>query len=79
MKNKLVSISLLSAFFLFAGLSEASAQSKGSSYQNAIGLGIDFGDGLTLAGFSGKHFFADNHAGKGEILLCRQGRDLIWR
>ncbi|MBL7736292.1 MAG: hypothetical protein JNL51_12600 [Chitinophagaceae bacterium] len=71
MKNKLVSISLLFTFFLFAGLSEASAQSKGkgSSYQNAIGLGIDFGDGLTLAGFSGKHFFSEHNVGKAELLF----------
>jgi hypothetical protein len=40
-----------------------------SSYQTALGLGIDFGDGATLVGPSVKHFFAPNHAGQAEILF----------
>jgi hypothetical protein len=42
---------------------------EGTSYRNAIGMGIDFGDGLTLVGVSGKHFFSENNVGVGEILF----------
>lgn len=38
-----------------------------SNYTTALGLGIDFGDGQTLVGPSVKHFFAENHAGMGEV------------
>ncbi|MBO9572299.1 MAG: hypothetical protein J7497_08845, partial [Chitinophagaceae bacterium] len=55
---------------LLAGASKASAQSaNGSSYRNAIGLGLDFGNGSTLVGPSFKHFFTENHVGLGEILF----------
>jgi len=47
-----------------AGLLTAKAQ---SNYETALGLGIDFGDGQTLVGPSVKHFFAENHAGLGEV------------
>jgi hypothetical protein len=40
-----------------------------STYNTAIGLGIDFGDGQTLVGPSVKHFFAPNHAGQFEAMF----------
>lgn len=46
------------------GIINSSAQ---SNYNTALGLGIDFGDGQTLVGPSVKHFFAENHAGMGEV------------
>lgn len=65
---------LLSAFIalsLLIGANELSAQSAadGTAYRSAIGLGIDFGDGATLVGISGKHFFTTNHAGAAEVLF----------
>jgi len=44
--------------------------SKGqTSYSAAVGLGLDFGDGQTLVGPSGKYFFSGEHAGQGELLF----------
>jgi len=65
---------LLSAFIalsLLIGANELSAQSaaSGTDYRNAIGLGIDFGDGPTLVGISGKHFFTENHVGAAEVMF----------
>lgn len=42
---------------------------RGQVYEGAAGLGIGFGDGSTLAGFSGKYFVAENHALQGELLF----------
>ena len=59
------------ALFLVGSLN-LSAQDRsayGSSYRNAIGLGIDFGDGSTLVGPSYKHFFSENNVGKFEVLF----------
>jgi hypothetical protein len=69
MKKNLLSAVL--AFLLLACAMEASAQHSagGSSYTNGLGLGIDFGDGATLAGISGKHFFSENNVGQAEILF----------
>lgn len=61
----------LVAMFLLGSLN-ADAQNRsatGSSYTNAIGLGIDFGDGSTLVGPSFKHFFSENNVGKLEVLF----------
>lgn len=57
--------------FLLVSVSEVSAQTaaNSSSYRNAIGLGIDFGDGSTLVGPSYKHFFSENNVGKFEVLF----------
>lgn len=38
-------------------------------YTGAVGIGIDFGDGETLIGPSGKYFFGDQHAGQAEVLF----------
>lgn len=38
-------------------------------YTGAVGLGLDFGEGLTLVGPSGKYFFGENHAGQAELLF----------
>jgi hypothetical protein len=56
---------------LLLGASELSAQrtADGSDYRNAIGLGIDFGDGITLVGPSFKHFFSPNNVGTFEVLF----------
>ena len=43
--------------------------SHGQVYQASAGLGLDFGDGSTLTGFSGKYFLAENHALQGELLF----------
>ena len=63
--------SALIVLFLFVAASNVSAQSasNGSDYRNAIGLGIDFGDGSTLVGPSFKHFFSENNVGKFEVLF----------
>ncbi len=49
----------LVAFLLLTGTLEVSAQRSagGSDYRNAIGLGIDFGDGSTLVGPSFETLF----------------------
>jgi hypothetical protein len=63
--------SALIVVFLLVSVSEVSAQraANGSSYRNAIGLGIDFGEGATLVGPSFKHFFGENNVGKFEVLF----------
>ena len=48
-------------------LSATAITTAQSNYTTALGLGIDFGDGQTLVGPSVKHFFAENHAGMGEV------------
>lgn len=52
--------------FIIAFAGSAYAQ---TSYQAAVGLGIDFGDGATFVGPSGKYFFDANNVGQGEILF----------
>jgi hypothetical protein len=48
---------------------QASAQ-KGSSYENAVGMRVEFGSNYgTWAGLSGKHFFNENVAGEMMILF----------
>lgn len=60
---------------LLAGASQVSAQSaNGSDYRNAVGLGIEFGDGSTFVGPTFKHFFTENHVGNAEILF---GDDIV--
>jgi hypothetical protein len=62
----------LLALFLLVAVSQVSAQDRsagGSSYRNALGLGIEFGDGVTLVGPSYKHFFTPNNVGKFEVLF----------
>lgn len=52
---------------LVLGLSIYSSNAQ--VYQAAAGLGLDFGDGETLVGFSGKYFFSQHHAAQGELLF----------
>ncbi len=52
------------AFALFGIL-----QSNAQVYTGAVGLGLDFGDGETLVGPSGKYFFSAEHAGQAEVLF----------
>lgn len=44
-------------------------ESNAQVYTGAVGLGLDFGDGQTLVGPSGKYFFAAEHAGQAEVLF----------
>ncbi|MEP7258006.1 MAG: hypothetical protein ABI687_06455 [Flavitalea sp.] len=69
MKKNLLSAVL--ALLLLTGALQVSAQKSagGSSYTNGLGLGIDFGDGSTLVGVSGKHFFSENNVGQAEIMF----------
>lgn len=62
MKKLLTIVMAITAF----GIVNCHAQ---SSYTAAVGLGLDFGDGSTLVGPSGKYFFTEEHAGQGEILF----------
>jgi hypothetical protein len=60
------------AVFMIIGISDASAQRSatgGGDYTNAVGLGIEFGNGSTLVGPSFKHFFTENHVGNAELLF----------
>jgi hypothetical protein len=63
----------LAATLLFSIINSANAQSRratsGGSYNTALGLGLDFGDGSTLVGPSIKHFFTTHDAGKAEVLF----------
>ena len=63
--------SALIVVFLLVAAANVSAQSAANSsdYRNAIGLGIDFGNGSTLVGPSYKHFFTENNVGKFEVLF----------
>jgi len=57
---------LVSLLFVIFGITHSNAQ---SSYDTALGLGIDFGDGQTLVGPSIKHFFSEHHGGVGEVIF----------
>jgi hypothetical protein len=57
---------LLSQFSLQA---QTGSIKPGSSYKTALGLGIDFGNGVTFAGPSIKHFFNAKSVGKAEVLF----------
>lgn len=63
--------SALLVIVLLASASGVSAQrsANGTDYENAIGLGIDFGNGSSLVGPSFKHFFTGEHVGKFEVLF----------
>ena len=58
-------IFFIGSIFLLCITGAASAQ----SYKTAVGLGIDFGDGSTLAGPAIKHFFTEQSALKAELLF----------
>jgi len=58
-------IFLLAITAIALSITQASAQ----SYKNAIGLGLDFGNGSTLVGPSFKHKFSSNAAGQAELLF----------
>lgn len=63
--KKLLFTFIAGAALFVTGLSQANAQ----DYKTAIGLGLDFGNGATLAGPSIKHFFNAAGAGQAEILF----------
>lgn len=58
-------IFLLAVAAIALSFTQASAQ----NYKNALGLGLDFGDGMTFVGPSFKHFFNANNAIQPEILF----------
>ena len=67
---------LCMAVFSFLFVQQASAQ-KGSSYDNAVGMRVEFGSKYgTWAGLSGKHFFNENVAGE-LMLLFGDGVTLL--
>ena len=67
--KKSCTLFLSMALFSFLFVKQASAQ-KGSSYENAVGMRVEFGsDYGTFAGFSGKHFFNENVAGELQLLF----------
>lgn len=60
----------IAALMIFCINLQTNAQSqKGSSYDNAVGLGLDFGTGVTGAGGSFKHFFNTNSAGEVDLMF----------
>jgi len=67
--KKYLSGFMIALFLMMAGHSVyAQKAAGGSDYTNALGLGIDFGDGQTLVGISGKDFFTANHVGEADVL-----------
>lgn len=54
---------VLAASFIVLFSLTANAQ----DYKTALGLGIDFGDGVTFVGPSVKHAFAEHHVGQAEL------------
>lgn len=56
---------LLGAAMLIGFTNNATAQ----SYKTALGIGIDVGDGPTLAGPQIKHFFDNQNAGNAQVLF----------
>ncbi|MFC5284884.1 hypothetical protein [Pedobacter alpinus] len=60
--KKLLLLTLFAVSVSLSGMAQ-------SSYKNSIGLGLDFGNGATLAGPSFKHFFNANSAGQAELLF----------
>lgn len=62
--KKMISTGLICLFFGF-GIQQSSAQ----SYNNALGLGIDLGDGQTLVGPQFKHFFDSDNAINAQVLF----------
>jgi hypothetical protein len=71
MLKKLLSVSVFFAVLQLGMSHDAQAQkrSSGTYYTNALGMRIEFGNGGSLVGFSGKHFFTGNHAGEGQLLF----------
>ena len=69
MRKRLFSVLII--VFLLVAASNVSAQraANDTDYRNAIGLGLDFGNGSTLVGPSYKHFFDENNVGKFELLF----------
>lgn len=60
---------VLSIAALTAALGLLAQHSNAQSYKTAIGIGIDVGDGPTLAGPQVKHFFDNQNAGNAQVLF----------
>ena len=63
MKNLIASVVI--SFCLAFGAQQVNAQ----SYNNALGLGVDLGDGPTLVGPQYKHSFDGRNAGNAQVLF----------
>ncbi|MDP5231554.1 MAG: hypothetical protein NWQ38_14270 [Cellulophaga sp.] len=61
---KKISLLILTLFTL--GIYMINAQ---TNYTTSVGLGIDFGTGITLVGPSGKYFFKNNQAAVAELVF----------
>lgn len=59
MNKKIIKYFFITVLLFFSA--QAYSQ-KGGDYQNAVGLSVDFGTGITGAGIGFKHFFNDNDA-----------------
>lgn len=70
MTKKILLMSALGLFAFTLSNHQAKAQTTtGSTYTNAAGLGIDFGNGDTGAGIDFKHFFNVNSAVEANLLF----------
>jgi len=58
----------INVFILFL-MSFYAINTNAQDYLAAVGVGLDFGNGSTLVGPSGKYFFSENHAGMAEVLF----------
>jgi len=71
--TKKILLTVVVGMFLFTYNVQAQTQNSGSintpGYQNAVGLGIDFGTGGTGAGIALKHFFSSHGAGEANLLF----------
>ena len=62
----------------FTALGMGLYTSNAQLYDAAAGLGLDFGDGSTLVGFSGKYFFGEHHAVQGELLFGSSAVNVLY-
>lgn len=62
-------IAFTTTLCLLAFSLQTRAQNNTQIYQNAVGFALDFGEGLTGAGASFKHFFNANSAGEADLLF----------
>jgi len=67
MKKKLFSLTLVALSFV--GFHNQASAQRGASYENAVGLFIDAGNGGTYVGPHLKHYFNSNDAGQVMVLF----------
>ncbi len=64
MRKVFILSSLLAGFIFVANVSNAQ-----STYKTGVGLGVDFGNGMTLVGPSVKHFFTQKDVGQFDVMF----------